>query len=154
MVAKISAGLLMCRLRGNDLQVLLAHPGGPFFAQKDEGAWTIPKGLVEPDELAVAAARREFEEETGFEIASPELVTLGEVRQKSGKIVHAWAFWGDCDPSLLRSNDFSMEWPPRSGQRQSFPEVDRVDWFDPDDARLKILAAQAPFIDRARAALI
>lgn len=150
---KKSAGLLMVR-RGAEgaLQVLLAHPGGPYWRGKDEGAWTLPKGEYEPPEDALAAARREFTEETGFDSAPPFL-PLGEVVQKSGKRTVAWAFAGDCDPAQLRCNTFEVEWPPRSGRKQSFPEVDRIEWFSLDEARRKIIAAQQPLLDRLEQAL-
>ncbi|WBY01719.1 NUDIX domain-containing protein [Ramlibacter tataouinensis] len=142
-----SAGLLMFRRTGDGLQVLLAHPGGPFWARKDDGAWTLPKGEVDDGEDAFATALREFEEETGCAPAGP-FVDLGEVRQKSGKRVQAWAFEGDFDPATLRCNLFELEWPPRSGRRQQFPEVDRAGWFAMPDARRKLLPAQHPFLDR------
>lgn len=148
----VSAGLLMVRRRGSGLEFLLVHPGGPYTRNKDDGVWTIPKGLVEPGEELFAAARREFEEETGVPVRASSFVSLGHVRQRAGKIVHAWAFEGDCDPAQVRSNTFEMEWPPRSGRRRAFPEIDRAAFFDPDTARRKILPAQAPFIDRALAA--
>ena len=135
------------------VEVLLAHPGGPLFARKDDGAWTIPKGLVEDGEDMLAAARREFEEETGFRASSGSFVPLGEIRQKSGKRVHAWAFVGDADPSHLKSNPFEMEWPPRSGRRQSFPEIDRVEWFSVERARAKLLEAQVELLERLLARL-
>jgi predicted NUDIX family NTP pyrophosphohydrolase len=145
---KQSAGLLMYRRTGDGaLQVLLAHPGGPFWRNKDEGAWTLPKGEYEPPEEALAAARREFVEETGFDAPGP-FIALGEVKQKSGKRVAAWAFSGDCDPQALRCNTFDMEWPPRSGKRQSFPEIDRAQWFTLDEARARILPAQRELLDR------
>lgn len=147
-----SAGLLMFRRAGGALQLLLAHPGGPFWARKDEGAWTLPKGELAEGEDALAAARREFEEETGCAPAGPFL-DLGEVRQKSGKRVQAWAFEGDLDPAALRCNLFELEWPPRSGQLRQFPEIDRVAWFDPDTARRKILSAQRPFVERLQGLL-
>jgi predicted NUDIX family NTP pyrophosphohydrolase len=150
---KKSAGLLMYR-RGGDgaARVLLAHPGGPFWRGKDDEAWTIPKGEYEPPEEPLAAARREFNEETGFESAPPFL-PLGEVVQKSGKRISAWAFEGDCDPAQLQCNTFELEWPPRSGRRQDYPEVDRVEWFSLDEARRKIIPAQRAFIDRLEKAL-
>src|SRR5687768_2129728 len=144
-VAKTSAGLLLFRRNGN-LEVLLVHPGGPLWTKKDEGAWSIPKGEIDPGEDPLAAARREFEEETGFASAPPFLL-LGELKQKSGKRITAWAFEGDADPSRLVSNPFEMEWPPRSGRMQSFPEIDRVAWFGPEEARAKVLPGQAPFLD-------
>ncbi|AEG93483.1 NUDIX domain-containing protein [Ramlibacter tataouinensis] len=146
-----SAGLLMLRRAPQGLQVLLAHPGGPWWARRDEGAWSLPKGEVAQGEEPLAAARREFAEETGMAPEGP-FVPLGEVRQKSGKRVQAWAFVGDFDPAALRSNSFEMEWPPRSGRLQSFPEVDRVAWFGLEEARRKLLPAQQPFIDRLLAA--
>jgi predicted NUDIX family NTP pyrophosphohydrolase len=145
-----SAGLLMFRRPGGGLEVLLAHPGGPFWARKDDGAWTLPKGELQDTEDPFAAACREFEEETGCAPAGPFL-DLGEVRQKSGKRVQAWAFEGDFDPAGLRCNLFEMEWPPRSGRLQQFPEIDRVAWFDPAAARVKLLPAQQPFIERLEA---
>lgn len=138
---KLSAGLLMYRIRNQRLQVLLVHPGGPFWAKKDAGAWSIPKGEIGPDEDALAAARREFQEELGLEVQG-EFVPLGAVTQKAGKIVQAWAVEGDCDPAALRSNTFRLEWPPRSGKLLEFPEVDRADFFDLDEARKKINPGQ------------
>jgi predicted NUDIX family NTP pyrophosphohydrolase len=150
---KTSAGLLMYRLRQDGAkQVLLAHPGGPFWRAKDEGAWTIPKGEYEAPEEALAAALREFAEETGF-AATPPFVPLGDVTQKSGKRITAWGFAGDCDPAQLCCNTFELEWPPRSGHRQTFPEIDRVAWFALDEARRKILPAQRPLLDRLEQAL-
>ncbi|HKB07662.1 MAG TPA: NUDIX domain-containing protein [Candidatus Polarisedimenticolia bacterium] len=141
-----SAGLLMYRARGERLEVLLVHPGGPFFADRHEGVWTIPKGEIEAGEDALAAARREFEEETGLK---PEgrFVPMGTVRQKGGKVVHAWAFEGDAEPGAIRSNSFRMEWPPRSGKQVEFPEIDRAAFFDLKEARRAINPAQAPFLD-------
>ena len=141
-----SAGLLMFRRRGVAAEVLLAHPGGPFWARRDDAAWTLPKGEIGPQEDPLAAARREFEEETGFGI-TPPFIALGEARQKSGKRITAWAFEGDADPARLVSNTFELEWPPRSGRIQNFPEVDRVRWFALDEARRKLIAGQVPFID-------
>jgi predicted NUDIX family NTP pyrophosphohydrolase len=143
---RVSAGLLMFRRKGDAPQVLLAHPGGPLWAKKDLGAWTIPKGEGAPDEDLLATARREFEEETGFRPQGP-FHPLGRVKQKSGKVVHAWAFEGDVGPAALRSNTFSMEWPPRSGQRHDFPEVDRAEFFDIAEARRRINPAQAELLD-------
>lgn len=149
-MSKISAGLLVCRVCDGVAQVLLVHPGGPFFAKKDDGAWSIPKGLAEPGEDLLGAARRETTEETGIAIdAGATFVPLGTVRQKGGKVVHAWAFAGDCDPAAIVSNTFEMEWPPRSGRRASFPEVDRAAFFDRETALRKILEAQRPFVERA-----
>ena len=136
----------MFRRASAGVQVLLAHPGGPFWARRDEAAWTLPKGALAPGEEALAAARREFLEETGFP-STPPFLPLGELRQKSGKRISAWAFEGDADPAALVSNRFDMEWPPRSGRLQSFPEVDRVEWFGLAQARRKLIAGQAPFID-------
>ena len=147
-----SAGLLMFRRRGDAVEVLLAHPGGPFWARRDDAAWTLPKGEIAPEEDPLAAAQREFLEETGFTPAPPFLL-LGELRQKSGKRITAWAFEGDADPGLLVSNLFEIEWPPRSGRMQSFPEVDRVRWFEPQEARRKLIAGQVPFIDALQLAL-
>lgn len=149
---KKSAGLLMYRRAAGQLQVLLAHPGGPFWRARDDGAWTLPKGEYEPPEEPLHAARREFKEETGLE-PSPPFLPLGEVVQKSGKRVLAWAFAGEFDPALLRCNMFEMEWPPRSGRRQSYPEIDRVEWFTVHDAKCKMIAAQLPLLDRLEAAL-
>lgn len=142
----------MYRLGAAGLEVLLVHPGGPYWKNKDHGAWTLPKGEVSDGEDPLAAARREFGEETGFPSGGPFL-PLGELRQKGGKRVTAWAFEGDCDPAQVVSNTFELEWPPRSGRMQSFPEVDRARWFAPEDARRALLASQAPFIDRLEAAL-
>lgn len=152
---KFSAGLLMYRRAGDDIEVFLVHPGGPFFAAKDEGFWGIPKGLVEDDEPDVDAAVREFEEETGLavDLSDTTFIPLGEVKQKSGKRVHAWAFEGDIDPAHLASNTFDMEWPPRSGRTRTFPEVDRGEWFDVVTAGLKINSAQRAFLDRLLEAL-
>lgn len=145
---KKSAGLLMYRHGpAGEVQVLLAHPGGPFWRGRDESAWTIPKGEYLDPEVAVVAARREFAEETGFDV-TPPLLPLGEVTQKSGKRLLAWAFRGDCDPTRLQSNSFEIEWPPRSGRRQSYPEIDRVEWFSLAQARRKVLPAQCDLLAR------
>jgi len=149
---RVSAGILLYRTGENGLEVLLAHPGGPLYARKDEGVWTIPKGEVEPGEELLDVARREFDEETGFAANGPTL-PLGQIRQKGGKIVHAWAVRGDADPSRLVSNTFELEWPPRSGKRRAFPEVDRAEWFELDEARRRIKDAQAELLDRLEAAL-
>jgi predicted NUDIX family NTP pyrophosphohydrolase len=141
-----SAGLLMFRRTPRGTEVLLAHPGGPFWVRRDDLAWTLPKGEIGPDEDPLAAARREFLEETGF-ASTPPFLPLGELRQKSGKRIAAWAFEGDADPERLVSNLFELEWPPRSGRMRSFPEVDRVHWFGLEAARRKLIAGQAPFID-------
>lgn len=146
-MATRSAGLLPYRFTARVLEVFLVHPGGPFWSRKDDGAWTIAKGEVGEGEEPVDAARREFREETSFE-ATGELRPLGEVKQPGGKIVAAWAFRGDFDPGEVVSNSFEMEWPPHSGRRQKFPEVDRAAWFTLDVARVKILRGQAPLLDR------
>ena len=129
------------------------HPGGPFFAKRDEGVWSLPKGLPEPDEPLLDAACREFAEETSLPVPAGDPIALGSVRQKGGKVVHAWALEGDCDPASLRSNPFELEWPPRSGRVQSFPEVDRGAWLDAATARRKLNPAQTAFLDRLEAAL-
>ena len=141
-----SAGILMYRRAGGTIEVLLVHPGGPFFAKKDDGAWTIPKGLCAPGEDALAAARREFREETGMAPAG-EFTPLGEFRQSSAKTVTAFAVEGDFDVRKLASNTLSLEWPPRSGRAQEFPEVDRAGWFSLAEARRKILKGQAAILD-------
>ena len=144
-----SAGLLLYRRRGDALEVLLAHPGGPLWAAKDEGAWSLPKGEADPGELDdEAVARREFEEETGHPAPAGPSTALGDVRLRSGKVIRAWALEGDLDPALATSSTFELEWPPRSGRRREFPEVDRVAWFDPPTARRKLNPAQAAFVDR------
>jgi predicted NUDIX family NTP pyrophosphohydrolase len=148
--AEISAGLLAFRRR-REVEVLLAHPGGPYWAKKDDGAWTIPKGLVRPDDL-LAGARREFREETGFEAHGP-FVALKPVRQKSGKTVHGFAFEGDFALENFSSNLFEMEWPPRSGKKAKFPEIDRLGWFGPAEAMKKIIAYQRPFLEELRTIL-
>ena len=155
MAAKHSAGILLYRLTGSEPEFLLVHPGGPFWTKKDAGAWTIPKGEVEPGEESVACALREMREELGPapELAPESLIELGSIRQKSGKLVDAWAAEAEFDPAALASNTFELEWPPRSGQRQQFPEVDRAAWLAEEPAREKILAAQAPFLDRLLAHL-
>ena len=154
--ARTSAGLLMYRRSAHGgLEVFLAHPGGPFFKSKDAGAWTIPKGEIPDGEEPLATALREFEEETGLRInASSNFRDLGSIRQKGGKTVHAWAVEGDCPAGhCLKSNAFEMEWPPRSGRWQTFPEIDRAEFFPLGAAREKINAAQVPFLDRLEAAL-
>jgi predicted NUDIX family NTP pyrophosphohydrolase len=143
---KQSAGLLLVRERGGRLEVLLVHPGGPFWAKKDLGAWTIPKGEIAAGEDPLTAARREFEEETGVH-ADGAAVPLSPLRQAGGKLAHAWMVRGDLDPAAVKSNTFTLEWPPRSGQRREFPEVDRAAWFTLDEARRRILKSQAPFLD-------
>jgi predicted NUDIX family NTP pyrophosphohydrolase len=147
-MTKRSAGILMYRGHGPELQLLLVHPGGPFWARKDEGAWSIPKGEYEEGGEPLAVARREFEEELGTCAPSGDVVDLGELVQQSRKKITAFAIEGDFDPSTLRSNTFEMEWPPKSGRMRSFPEVDRAAWFAPQEAREKILPGQRPLIDR------
>lgn len=144
---KLSAGLLMYRRRADAIEVFLVHPGGPFWAKKDLGAWTLPKGEYEPDEEPLAAARREFQEETGF-LAQGKFLELGSIRQKSGKVVVAWAFEGDCDPTQLISNTCEIEWPPKSGIRKEIPEVDRGAWFSLQEANERIRAEQADLLAR------
>ena len=143
----ISAGILLFRRNTKKVEVLLAHLGGPFWAKKDLGAWSIPKGEIREGESPETTARREFEEELGT-YPEGELIPLGEVRQKAGKVVHAWVLEGDLDIAKIRSNTFQMEWPPRSGKVQEFPEIDRAEFFSLDEARKKINPAQAEFIDR------
>jgi predicted NUDIX family NTP pyrophosphohydrolase len=147
-----SAGLLLFRRTHDGLEVFLAHPGGPFWAKRDAGVWSIPKGLLNEGEAPLAAACREFEEETGMRPEGPFLA-LGSVKQKSGKVVHAWACEGDADARQIKSNLVKIEWPKGSGRRLEFPEVDRCAWFDLRAAREKIIAAQAEFIDRLEAQL-
>lgn len=144
---KRSAGLLFYRRRNPSMEVFLVHPGGPFWAKKDLGAWSIPKGEYADGEDPLSAARREFKEETGFP-APAESVPLGEVKQAGGKIVTAWASEGDCDPEKLVSNTCEIEWPPRSGRKLEIPEVDRAAWFAMDEARERILKSQQPFLER------
>ena len=146
-MSKISAGLLIYRLQGPQVEVLLVHPGGPFFKKKDDGVWSIPKGEVLPDEELLAAATREFIEELGV-IPSAEVIELGAIKQKGGKTVHAWAAKGSWDASQFVSNTFSMEWPPGSGRQMEFPEVDRAEFFDLEIARSKINPAQIAFLER------
>jgi predicted NUDIX family NTP pyrophosphohydrolase len=142
-----SAGILLFRRRDGTLEVLLAHPGGPYWVNKDLGSWSIPKGLIAAGEDPLAAARREFQEETGFDVDG-RFIELGTEKQASGKIVQAWGLEADLDPDKIVSNTFSLEWPPRSGRTQEFPEVDRGEWFDPDTARNKITAGQRPLLER------
>jgi predicted NUDIX family NTP pyrophosphohydrolase len=144
-MTKLSAGLLLYRVREGILEVFLVHPGGPFWAKKDLGAWSIPKGEIDEGEDPLEAARREFEEETGFRPGGM-FRELAPVRQRSGKIVHAWAVEGDCESAAIRSNTFTMEWPPRSGRQQEFPEVDRAGWFGIPQAGGKILDGQRPLL--------
>ncbi|HSD33706.1 MAG TPA: NUDIX domain-containing protein [Gemmatimonadales bacterium] len=144
-MARISAGVLVYRKRQGVVEVLLVHPGGPFWAKRDTGAWSIPKGEADPAEPLLDAARREFHEETGFTV-SGDFTALSPLRQPGGKVVHAWAVEGDCDPTRMRSNTFTLEWPPRSGKQQEFPEIDRVDWFAIDEALRRILPGQASLL--------
>jgi predicted NUDIX family NTP pyrophosphohydrolase len=152
---RVSAGVLMYRRRGQELEVFLAHPGGPFFKNKDEGHWTIPKGEVDENEELLSTAIREFREEIGIDLdPRGKLIDLGSIRQKGGKVVHAWAIEGDCPAGhCLKSNNFKMEWPPKSGKFESFPEVDRAEFFEVAAAKIKIKATQIPFLDRLEAAL-
>jgi predicted NUDIX family NTP pyrophosphohydrolase len=143
-----SAGILLHRRRDGVREVLLVHPGGPFWAKRDAGAWSIPKGEYAEGEDARACALREFEEELGTALPTDELVDLGAVKQRNGKVVTAWAAEGDLDTRDVRSNTFEMEWPPRSGRRQDFPEVDRAEWFSVEQAREKLIPAQAALLDR------
>jgi predicted NUDIX family NTP pyrophosphohydrolase len=146
MAKKNSAGVLLYRNHGH-VEVFLVHPGGPFWAKKDVGAWSLPKGEFAEGEDALEAAKREFQEETGFAV-NGDFRSLTALRQPSGKVIHAWAIEGDCDPTLLRSNLFTMEWPPKSGQMQEFPEVDRASWFSVPEARTRIIPGQVGFIDQ------
>ncbi len=146
MARQLSAGILLYRKREAAAEVLLLHPGGPYWVNKDDGAWSLPKGLVAPGEEAFAAACREFGEETGFE-AKGDARALGEFKQPSGKILAVWAMEGDCRPSALVSNEFEMIWPPKSGRIARFPEIDRASWFDLETARRKIAKGQKPIID-------
>jgi predicted NUDIX family NTP pyrophosphohydrolase len=143
-----SAGLLLFRHKSDRVEVLLVHPGGPFWAKRDLGAWSIPKGEYDDEEDALAAARREFAEELGSAPPDGEMIDLGEVRQKAGKVVCAWALAGDFDAGEIVSNTFTIEWPPRSGRTREFPEVDRAQWFELDEARERINPAQAALLDR------
>jgi predicted NUDIX family NTP pyrophosphohydrolase len=143
-----SAGIVLYRAGDGGLEVLLVHPGGPFWAKKDLGVWSIPKGEYEPGEDPRACALREFEEETGTQLPATKLIELGAVVQKAGKEVTAWAARGDLDAAAVRSNTFTMEWPPRSRRQQEFPEIDRAAWFSLDEARTKLVGAQVEFLDR------
>lgn len=148
MAARTSVGILLFRRVDGRLELLLAHPGGPFFIKRDDGYWTIPKGEVDPGEELLDVGRREFEEETGHPPPDGDPIALGSIVQKGGKVVHGWALEGDLDPSTAISNLFEMTWPPGSDRRESFPEIDRVAWFDPVEARRKVKATQIPLIDR------
>ena len=150
---KQSAGVLMYRWQNGQVEVLLVHPGGPFWSNKDLAAWSIPKGEFEDSEEAISAAKREFKEETGL-TAEGTFLPLTPRKQSSGKIVHAWAVRGDCDPRAIKSNIFSMEWPPRSGRMEEFPEVDRADWFDLESARERIHKGQIDFLDELEERLV
>ena len=143
-----SAGLLLWRRASGGVEVLLGHPGGPLWAKRDEGVWSVPKGEFHDGEAAWAVARREFEEETGHPAPDGDPIELGEIRQKGGKFVEAWALEGDLDPAAAESNTFDMVWPPGSGRVQTFPEIDRVEWFDVDEAKRRLKPTQIPLIDR------
>ena len=140
-----SAGILLYRIQQNNIEIFLVHPGGPFWSKKDDGAWSIPKGEFNENEEPLAAAKREFEEETGIKI-SGDFMQLSPVKQKGGKMVYAWAVEGDIDPEKIKSNSFELEWPPRSGKMKSFPEIDKAGWFHLSDAQKKILEAQSALI--------
>lgn len=149
---KRSAGLVLYRKRGAFLEVFLVHPGGPFWAKKDAAGWSIPKGEAEEGEDLLTAAQREFHEETGLRVAGP-FIPLGELKQSGGKVIHAWAVEGDCDPTAIVSNTFQMEWPPRSGKTATFPEVDRAAWFSLEDAMVKLHKGQVDLVMGLRALL-
>lgn len=153
MAPVISAGLLVFRRTGADLELLIAHMGGPFWAHRDGAAWSVPKGLLDPGEDAQDAARREFEEELGLPAPAGTWLGLGESRQSSGKLVQIWAVEGNVDPAAVVPGTFEMEWPRGSGRRQQFPEIDRVEWFDPQTARTKLVSGQRVFVDRLVAAV-
>ena len=144
---QVSAGLMMYRKSGSSVEIFLVHPGGPFWARKEQGAWSIPKGLVEPGEDKLEAAKREFSEETSV-VPSGPFIELGQIRQRSGKEVYAWAFEGKCDPPSIKSNTFALEWPPRSGRMSEFPEIDRGEFFAVAEALRKINPQQAEFVNR------
>ncbi len=145
---KQSAGLLLYRQKKGRVEVLIAHPGGPFFAKKDNGFWSIPKGLYEDDEDPFAAAKREFEEEIGWPAPAGKYIELGEIKRKDGKTIKAWAVEGQVDETEVKSNTFEMEWPPKSGQMQEFPEVDKPSWYNLEEAAQKLLPAQIPLLQR------
>jgi predicted NUDIX family NTP pyrophosphohydrolase len=153
MAQKRSAGILLYRRRENALEILLVHPGGPFWSRKDDGAWFVPKGELEGDEEPLAAARREFEEELGSAPPAGELLELGTIKNKAGKLIYAWALAGELDTASVRSNTFSLEWPPRSGKMREFPEVDRASFFSLELARQKMNPAEQPFLERLAAIL-
>jgi len=146
-MAKTSAGLILYRMQSGKLEVLLVHPGGPFWSKKDEGAWFVPKGELNVGEEPLAGAKREFEEETGLK-PEGEFLALGSVKQKSGKTIVAWAFEGDCDPSSIKSNTFTIEWPPKSGRQQEFPEIDRAGFFTVTQAKAKMHPVEYPLVLR------
>lgn len=146
-MSKHSAGILLFRFKNGKLEVMLVHPGGPFWAKKDEGAWSIPKGLIEEKENPLDAAKREFKEETGFEVDG-DFIELGEIRQPSGKIIHIWALEKDLDVTKIVSNTFTLEWPKNSGKVREYPEVDKAGWFDIEQAKKKIVKGQRGFIDK------
>ena len=153
-MARVSAGILLYRRTGAGIEVLLAHPGGPIFAKRDEGAWSIPKGEPDrADEPLLDVARREFAEETAHEVPDGPVIPLGSIVQKGGKVVHAWAVEGDLDPAAAHSNTFEMTWPPRSDGRIVVPEIDRVAWFDPAEARRRVKETQVPLLERLEASL-
>lgn len=150
---KVSAGLLLFRRREAGVEVLIAHMGGPFWARRDDGAWTVPKGLIEPDEDPLGTARREFEEELGSSAPPGPYIELGEITQSSGKIVHAWGVEGDFDPNGLRSNLMQVEWPPRSGKLREYPEIDRAEWMRPEEIGDRLIKGQIAFVERLVEAL-
>jgi predicted NUDIX family NTP pyrophosphohydrolase len=152
-VAKQSAGILLFRRTAGGVEVFLVHPGGPFWNGKDAAAWSIPKGEPGEDEALLSAAQREFAEETGLSLPKGEPLALDPVKQPSGKIVHAWALEGDADPSAVTSNSFTLEWPPRSGRREAFPEIDRAQWYSLSEARAKLHKGQVPLLDQLEAML-
>jgi predicted NUDIX family NTP pyrophosphohydrolase len=152
-MVRTSAGILLYRFRDGGLEVLLAHPGGPYQAKSDAASWSIPKGEPSAGEDLEVAARREFEEETGHPVGDVELLELGSIRQRGGKIVYAWAAAGDLDPATATCNTFELEWPPRSGRMARFPEIDRVAWFEPGEARRRIKQTQIPLLERLEASL-
>jgi predicted NUDIX family NTP pyrophosphohydrolase len=151
-LANLSAGILLFRKRPSGLQVLLVHPGGPFWKKKDLGAWSIPKGEYTEPEDPLAAAKREFAEETGIKLDG-DFLLLGAFKQPSGKMITAWALEGDCSVADIRSNTFTLEWPPKSGRQQEFPEIDRAEWFDLAEAHKRILKGQAAILDRLKSQL-
>jgi predicted NUDIX family NTP pyrophosphohydrolase len=153
MTIRVSAGILLYRRTGGRLETLLAHPGGPLFAHRDEGYWSIPKGEPDGDEVLLDVAMREFAEETGHPVPDGPVVGLGSITQKGGKVVFAWAAEGDLDPTESVSNTFELEWPPKSGVIAVFPEIDRVAWFDPLEARVRIKETQIPLLERLEAAI-